>query len=197
MRDPKNIHEVEEAGADWVGFIFFKKSPRYVAQKPAYLPERAKRVGVFVNASETEIESIADDFRLDFVQLHGKESPELCQAIRDKGHKVIKVFSLKSEADLSQTEAYNGCADFFLFDTPCKEYGGSGRCFDWSLLSGYCGTTPFILSGGLNPGSVDALKSFSHPLWAGIDLNSGFETAPAMKDAQALKEFIDKVKSEK
>ena len=196
MRDPENIREVEKTGADWMGFIFFSKSPRYVAQKPEYLPEKTKRVGVFVNASETDILKKADEFGLNIIQLHGKEPACLCEALRSKGLKVMKVFSLKTETDVAETETYSDCADYFLFDTPCSGYGGSGKRFDWSLLSHYKGSTPFILSGGLSPISVDALKDFGHPQWAGIDLNSGFEIEPAIKDVKALKEFINKIEDE-
>ena len=195
MRDPGNIRAVEEAGADWLGFIFFAKSPRYVDQVPSYLPERAKRVGVFVNATEDDILRHVEAYRLDLVQLHGRETPELCSGLRGRGIRVMKVFYLRTPEDITQLTPYNGCADLFHFDTPCPEYGGSGRGFDWSLLSHYKGDTPFMLSGGLKPSSLEALAAFSHPQWMGIDINSGFETAPAMKDPASIRDFINRFKS--
>lgn len=195
MRCPENIREVEQAGADWIGFIFFSKSPRYVAEVPAYLPGQAKRIGVFVNEDESGIKERVKAFRLDYVQLHGHEQPDLCQKLQAQGIGVIKVFSLKSPEDVQQTLPYEGTADYFLFDTPCTGHGGSGKCFDWSLLDHYSGQTPFLLSGGLSPDSLEALSAFYHPRWAGIDLNSGFETAPALKDALAIRQFIKQFKT--
>lgn len=194
MRLAENIREVEAAGADWLGLIFFPRSPRFVTDKPAYLPSKAKRVGVFVNACENEIMEKAKTFGLNLVQLHGQEPPELCERLHAEGLEVIKVFSLKSVHDLQSVSAYEGKADFFLFDTPCLEFGGSGKVFDWTLLQSYSGSTPFLLSGGLRPESLDALLAFSHPRWVGIDLNSGFELAPGLKDTASLAAFIQTFK---
>ncbi len=192
MRDADNIRKVEVCGADWMGFIFFSRSPRFVADVPDYLPSEQKRVGVFVNAGYEEIKERVGAFGLDAVQLHGKESADLCARLRADGLTVVKAFSLRSVADIQQTDGYAGVCDYFLFDTPTAAYGGSGQMFDWSLLQSYRGSTPFLLSGGLSPDSLDALTAFSHPQWVGIDLNSGFETQPALKDPQALKSFISK-----
>lgn len=195
MRNPQNIRDIEAAGADWIGFICYDRSPRYVSGVPSYLPTHAQRVGIFVNASFDEICQRAQQLQLNYIQLHGNESPEFCTTLRYKRLGVIKVFSLHTVTDLIQTEAYEGCCDYYLFDTPCLEYGGSGRQFDWSLLSHYRGQTPFLLSGGLRPDSLNALYQFRHPQWAGIDLNSGFETAPAMKEASLLRSFIPQFKN--
>ena len=157
MREPENIRAIENTGADWIGFICYERSPRFVADTPAYLPCHAKRVGVFVNAGFDTITARAEALRLDYVQLHGTESPELCLELRSAGH------------------------------------GGSGKAFDWSLLRFYLGDVPFLLSGGICPESLEALRRFHHPQWAGIDLNSGFETAPAVKDAGKLKAFIERI----
>lgn len=192
MRDADNIRQVEECGADWMGFIFFSRSPRFVADVPKYLPSKQKRMGVFVNASYDDIKAHVAAYGLDAVQLHGAETPDLCMRLHDDGLTVVKAFSLRSAADVQQTDGYAGACDYFLFDTPTATYGGSGRMFDWSLLAAYQGSTPFLLSGGLAPDSLDALAAFSHPQWAGIDLNSGFETQPALKNPQALKSFISK-----
>lgn len=194
MRDACNIRDVEATGADWMGFICYERSPRYVSDIPSYLPQQAKRVGVFVNAPLESIPRKVIQMKLDYVQLHGHESPEYCAVLQQQGIRIIKAFSLRTVADLQQTDAYQVYCDYFLFDTPCPEYGGSGKQFDWSLLAHYRGKTPFLLSGGLCPDSLDALSGFHHPQWAGIDLNSGFETAPALKDASLLRSFISQFK---
>ena len=194
MREPENIRAVEEAGADYIGFICYERSPRYVAGIPAWLPHSSKRVGVFVNADRDYILRRRDELQLDWVQLHGHETPDFCHGLKEKGMQVIKAFALDRPADIEQVLPYEDVCDLFLFDTPCAGYGGSGKCFDWSLLNAYQQHTPFLLSGGLNGGSLEPLSAFSHPAWAGIDLNSGFETAPACKDANALRLFIEQFK---
>lgn len=195
MREAENIRAVEQTGADWMGFIFYPRSPRFVPAPPSYLPQSVRRVGVFVNAGEADIRERADAFRLDSIQLHGQELPSLCQQLWEAGLTVIKAFAPKQAKDFTATADYEDSADYFLFDTPTASFGGSGRSFDWSLLRHYTGRTPFLLSGGLCPDSLEALHQFRHPRWAGIDLNSGFEIAPGRKDAQLLQSFITKFKS--
>lgn len=194
MRDPENIRAVEQAGADWMGFIFYPKSPRYVETCPDYLPEQCKRVGVFVNENLENMIQKAGEYHLDYVQLHGMEHPDTCRKLRGTRLKVIKAFSVAEESGIMSLEQYEGCCDYFLFDTACPTHGGSGKTFDWNLVQSYHEKTPFLLSGGINPQSVEALSRFEHPQWAGIDLNSGFETAPASKDATLLHTFIKQVK---
>lgn len=194
MREPENIRAVEETGVDWMGFIFFPRSTRYVTKCPAYLPEKCKRIGVFVNETTEIILQKAKEFELHAIQLHGKESPNQCRKLKEQGLEIIKVFSVKEVEDLKLTNDYEGICDYFLFDTACIGYGGSGKAFDWSILNNYQGKTPFLLSGGLCSDSVGALLQFHHPAWAGIDLNSGFEIAPALKDAILLNRFIEQIK---
>lgn len=196
MREPDNIRAVEQAGADWMGFIFFPRSARYVALCPDYLPEQCKRIGVFVNESTDRILLKAKEFSLHYIQLHGKETPEQCQKLKAEGLGVIKVFSIAGEKDLQPSICYNKSCDYFLFDTACPGYGGSGNMFDWDMLQAYQGETPFLLSGGIRPDSISSLLQFKHPKWAGIDLNSGFETAPTQKDAILLQTFIEQIKQE-
>lgn len=177
-----------------MGFIFWEKSSRYVGERPAYLPKNAKRVGVFVDASLDVILQKAEDFGLDFIQLHGHESPIFIRALRDKTYGsigVIKAFNLASAEDLELTRPYTGLADYFLFDTKGKSVGGNGEKFDWSLLDDYDGETPFLLSGGIGPDDAERVLAFRHPRLAGIDLNSRFETAPAQKDINALRRFLN------
>lgn len=196
MREPENIRAVEQTGTDWMGFIFFPRSARYVALPPDYLPERCKRVGVFVNESTDQILPKAKKFGLHYIQLHGKETPEQCRRLKAEGLGVIKVFSIAGEKDLQSVICYDGICDYFLFDTACPGYGGSGNTFNWNILQAYQGETPFLLSGGIRPDSINALLRFKHRRWAGIDLNSGFETAPTQKDAILLQKFIEQIKKE-
>lgn len=200
MREADNIREVEALGIDLMGFIFYPPSKRFVGNKaPSYLPSSCTRVGVFVNAEMEYIRSMVPEFGLGAIQLHGNESPEFCRqlSLDLPGIEIIKAFSISSPEDLAKTSSYEGVAGCFLFDTPTAAYGGSGQSFDWTLLEGYHGHTPFLLSGGLGPDSVEALSGFSHPLCCGIDLNSKFETAPAFKDAKALGSFLEQVRTDK
>lgn len=204
MRDPGNIRALEqlmlEVSTDtfppgkelhWLmGFIFFPKSPRHVEEIPSYLPDHIERTGVFVNETAETIRRYIAAYKLSYVQLHGKETPALCKELRQAA-KVIKAFSIGNKEDLHATEAYEGCCDLFLFDTKCENYGGSGRQFDWSLLHAYRGKTPFLLSGGIDAGSIPALRKFSHPLLGGYDLNSRFELSPAFKDVTVLRKFFE------
>ncbi|WP_031533499.1 MULTISPECIES: phosphoribosylanthranilate isomerase [unclassified Bacteroides] len=192
MREAQNIRDVEALGIDWMGFIFWEKTKRNVAHKPDYLPEKCKRVGVFVDADIDFIEQKQKDFGLNIIQLHGNESPEFCNMVKKRlGTTVMKAFSFKTAEDVAKTNEYEGACDYFLFDTPTPNAGGSGKMFDWSLLESYKGNTPFILSGGIGIGSVEALKAFSHNKWAGIDVNSKFEVEPALKDVELLRSFFE------
>lgn len=199
MRYPQNILEVAQSGADWIGFIFYPKSKRYFAVEEEYqlpvLKPQVKKVGVFVNASPDEMMAIALRHQLDYLQLHGNESPEMCHALQKRGYALIKALPIATMEDIKQTQAYEGRVDYFLFDTKCESYGGSGKSFDWSILSAYKGETPFLLSGGIHPDSLERIKNVHHPAFAGIDLNSGFEKEPGLKDINKLSGFIAQLKN--
>jgi phosphoribosylanthranilate isomerase len=192
MRDADNIQELEKLGIDWMGMIFWSKSSRYVAEIPAYMPERVKRVGVFVDASMEDIQQHVTDYQLDIIQLHGQESPAFAKAL--KPLPVIKAFNIATAEDLKQTAEYEGMVDCFLFDTKGKVVGGNGKKFDWSVLEAYHGETPFMLSGGIGPDDAEAVIGFQHPRCIGIDLNSRFEQAPALKDIQGIQAFLKELK---
>lgn len=194
MRDAENIREVEALGVDWMGFVFHRTSPRFVGELPDYLPQRAKRVGVFVDETEEQIMETVQLFRLDMVQLHGHETPDFCNRIRSKGLKVIKAINVQNTFSTEEVSFYERACDYFLFDTKTPLPGGSGQKFDWSSLSAYRGTTPFLLSGGISPDDADRVEAFVHERCIGIDLNSRFETSPACKDTHLLQSFIDKIK---
>ena len=194
MRDAENIREVEALGIDLMGFIFWPKSCRYVVERPAYLPTKCKRVGVFVDEDIEQVKRIADEYALDFIQLHGHENPDYCAQL--KGMHLIKAISVSGRDDIATYKAYEGLVDYFLFDTKCPSVGGSGQQFDWSVLSAYDGDTPFLLSGGIGPHDAPrlrqafALDGFPVEKCVGIDLNSRFELSPGLKDVNKLKEFI-------
>lgn len=196
MRQAENIQEVEALHeVDMMGFIFYPKSPRFIYEMPAYLPTRAHRVGVFVNEDKQVVKTYADRFGLDYVQLHGNESPDYCRSLRSSGLKIIKAFSIARTKDLNNVIEYEDVCHLFLFDTKCELYGGSGNQFDWSILHAYHGQVPFLLSGGINSYSANALKEFSHPSLAGYDLNSRFELKPGEKDTERIRTFLNELKS--
>ena len=196
MRDAENIREVEQLSIDWMGFIFWPKSSRYVSKRPAYLPTKCKRVGVFVDASIEEIMQKVQDYALDAIQLHGHESPDYIHTLRVDGGfaAVIKAFNIATAADLEATKPYEGLADYFLFDTKGKSVGGNGEKFEWTVLEAYTGETPFLLSGGIGPDDAECVIAFHHSKCVGIDLNSKFEVAPALKDINKLREFIKEIR---
>ena len=193
MRDPQNIRDIEAAAPDMLGLIFAPRSPRFVSQVPDYLPQApVVRVGVFVHADLDEVARRVEEYALGAVQLHGGESPAYCREVRQRLPEVqiIKVISVAEAADLRAADAYAEVADLLLFDTRCPQGGGSGQQFDWSLLEAYDGPLPFLLSGGLGPDDAPQLRQFAHPRCVGIDINSRFETEPALKSAPLVAQFI-------
>ena len=195
MKYADNIRALDQLKPDMTGFIFHHTSPRYVEKLPEYMPSSSLRIGVFVNSDTDYILYKVSEFGLNLVQLHGNESPEQCRAIRSKGIDIIKAFSLKTADADTITAPYDGLCRYYLFDTPCPAYGGSGKTFDWTLTQSYHGNTPFLLSGGIRPESLEQILSFCHPSFAGIDINSGFETAPGLKDTEAIAKFIKRLRT--
>lgn len=194
MREADNIRAVEALGIDMMGFIFWPKSSRYVSQRPDYLPKRVKRVGVFVDEDPEQVKRLADDYALDYIQLHGQESPSYIFQLR--GLHVIKAFNISTAEDLLQTQSYEGLVDCFLFDAKGKSVGGNGEKFNWNVLDAYQGATPFLLSGGIGPDDAERVNAFYHPKCIGIDLNSRFELSPGLKDVAKLKEFMCNLNTE-
>ena len=194
MTDGENIRQTEQLGVDFIGFIFYPRSPRFLFEMPTYLPVRSQRIGVFVNESKDNILMYADRFGLDYIQLHGNESPEFCHNLQAAGMKLIKAFSIATPRDLSSVPAYEGLCQYYLFDTKTPQYGGSGNQFDWTLLNRYTGNTPFLLSGGINQYSAAAIRNFHHPRLAGVDINSRFESSPGLKDIGRIQTFISELR---
>ncbi len=198
MKDPANIRAVAEALPERMGFIFFRDSPRYAGDLAPdvlkTLPGSIQKVGVFVNEDRFVILETVRKYGLDTVQLHGEEPPEVCHELQEEGVEVIKVFRIATQEDLERTTAYTAVCDRFLFDTRTPEsYGGSGEKFDHDLLRGYTAERPYLLSGGLGPEDADRLPSFEG--MEGVDINSRFETAPGIKDADLVRAFIQKLRA--
>jgi phosphoribosylanthranilate isomerase len=195
MKYPANILEISRLPIDFMGLIFYEKSPRYAgALSPEalqVLPASILKTGVFVNATEAEILEKAAKYDLQAVQLHGSESPGFCQSIKNKGIKIIKAFSVSETKDLQQTADYEEIADYFLFDTKTPNYGGSGQKFDWKILSEYSGQTPFFLSGGIGLEDIPAIRKIKHNRLFAIDLNSKFEIEAGRKDITQLKKLLE------
>ncbi|MBO4849816.1 MAG: phosphoribosylanthranilate isomerase [Prevotella sp.] len=160
-----------------------------------------KRVGVFVDDMPQNIVTRVYNFYLDMVQLHGEESPVMIENLKRtldpdiRPVKVIKAIAMETEADFDKCQQYEGLVDYFLFHNKCKEMGGSGKQFDWGLLQAYKGKTPFLISGGIGIEDVERIKAIQHPLFVGVDINSKFETEPGVKDVEAVKTFLEKLKN--
>jgi phosphoribosylanthranilate isomerase len=199
MRNPQNIKQVSKLKINCMGFIFYQGSPRYVfgGKEPweGTCPAPLYSVGVFVDAKKESIMQAVFDCGLDIIQLHGQASPALCRTLREDGLFVIRAIAVEAEADLEETKRYEGCVDYFLFDTKSAVHGGSGQSFDWSVLNVYQGETPFLLSGGIRPESLEAIQQIRHPRFAGIDLNSGFEQEPGIKDVKKLSAFVSALRT--
>jgi phosphoribosylanthranilate isomerase len=191
LKDVTNIQEVSQSNIDWIGYNFYPPSPRYVSTfDPRMASINQKKVGVFVNEDIADILSKAALYNLDYVQLHGDESVEICKMIH-RSLPVIKVFRVGSDFDYGTLKAFDHVCDYFLFDTWTKSFGGSGEKFDWSDFKNLELSKPFIVSGGIGPGDIEALKNIDHPMFAGIDINSKFELQVGCKDITLINQFVN------
>lgn len=191
MRETENIEALVELQPDYMGFIFWALSSRYVDQPTPVLMDSIKKTGVFVDATPDYIQSTIQEHHLQAVQLHGEETPAYCSLINEFEVEVIKAFSIKNQFDFSRLNAYETSCDYFLFDTKGALPGGNGYGFDWTLLNAYPSNKPFFLSGGIGPediGKIKALTKTDLPLFA-IDVNSKFERAPGHKNIEQITPF--------
>jgi phosphoribosylanthranilate isomerase len=195
LKSPDNTREILRYKPDYVGFIFYRGSPRYVGDQVGWIGEIetepvTQKVGVFVNEPVEKILEAVSEAGVGSVQLHGNESPEICTALKDQGLGVIKVFSVGEDFSFSDLERYVGRVDHFLFDTHGKFLGGNGIPFDWSLLENYPYEIPFFLSGGIGPDNLVHVKYLHHPMLFAVDVNSRLESGPGIKDAGLIERFM-------
>jgi len=155
------------------------------------IPRHIKKVGVFVNESKEVILKMTEKFELDFIQLHGDESPDFCNSLHIKGLNIIKAFQIHRDFDFVQLTSYKKNCQYFLFDTQTPLYGGSGRKFDWHLLENYDNEKAFFLSGGIDMEDIDNIKNISNLNIHTIDINSKFESEPGLKNIEKVKKFKD------
>ncbi|MCB0657189.1 MAG: phosphoribosylanthranilate isomerase [Saprospiraceae bacterium] len=195
MRDLKNVQLLTGLEVRYIGFIFYPKSPRYAEDPPGRTDTcQLKRVGVFVDAEIRDIVRKKAIHDLDIIQVHGQENPKYCYELKQRTHAgVWKAFRIDDRFDFNQLDAFEDVVDAFLFDAKGVQPGGNGIRFDWSLLDNYRGATPFLLSGGIDPGAVASIRALDHPRLIGIDLNSRFEIEPGVKDIPQLQNFIDEL----
>ncbi|PKV75626.1 phosphoribosylanthranilate isomerase [Pontibacter ramchanderi] len=201
MRDPENIRQVAALQPDYMGFIFYEGSKRYcegyiTPELLAELPSGIQKVGVFVNEATEVIRATVERYDLDLVQLHGRETPGQCRELKEAGIKLIKAFSVDDRFSFENTLLYERYCDYFLFDTRGNNYGGNGTAFDWEILKGNFSPIPYFLSGGLNLDNLQS-KEFEklRPKPFALDVNSGFEIEPGLKDVEKLKRLMALVKS--
>src|SRR5690606_8293880 len=178
LMDPANINEIVSINPQYIGFIFYPSSARFVGNLDSeYIKDikNVKKTAVFVNSSLDYIEEIVNKYQFEAVQLHGNESPELCREVKKIGVEVIKSFGIDDNFDFSSLESYLPVVDYFLFDTKTSKHGGSGKTFNWEVLKRYPYSKPYFLSGGIGSENfMDAYKFEDERLYA-LDLNSRFE----------------------
>jgi phosphoribosylanthranilate isomerase len=197
MKHPENMQELAAIPVDMMGMIFYEKSLRYVGEPDAEeinaLPPSILKVGVFVDASVDCILNKKERYQLQMIQLHGNESPAFCKELKKNKIRIIKAFSVEEPDDLRKCLFYNDCCDYYLFDTRTPQYGGSGKKFDWKILSVYSGEKPFFLSGGIALEDAKAIGQLNYPQLFAVDLNSRFECLPGLKDIDKINQFLKKI----
>jgi phosphoribosylanthranilate isomerase len=185
MKYPNNILEVSQLLPDYLGFIFYEKSSRFFEGEIPEIPKSIKKVGVFVDATLEEIKSKIEKYKLNAVQLHGKEDAHFCEKLKKENIEIIKVFSVLDEFDFDLLKPFELNCDYFLFDTKGKLHGGNGVTFNWQILEKYNSKKPFFLSGGIGIVEIEKIKKLNLPIFA-LDVNSKFEIEPGLKNTELL-----------
>ena len=199
MTLPEQVNALDDMGVDLAGFIFYKKSPRYMGHKISAaqmkkIGGKIAKVGVFVNMDYEELMRTVEDYRLDMVQLHGDEIPRYCEQVANY-ITVVKAFRMSDNDPIDWIiRPYHEAADMFMFDTLGAGYGGTGKKFDWNVLKSAAIHNLFFLSGGIEPGDEEKLKEFekeeiAEKLFA-VDINSRFEIGAGVKDIEKVREFV-------
>jgi phosphoribosylanthranilate isomerase len=198
MKQAANIAAVAELQPDYLGFIFYQKSPRCISEVSAelikYVPPSIKTTGVFVDEELQTLKQHLIKYNLKAVQLHGKESVAYCEELKSTGVEIIKAFGINEQFDFSTLKDYLNVVDYFLFDTQTAAHGGSGKVFDWNLLANYTLDQPYFLSGGIDLEHAATIKKINDPRLYAIDVNSKFELEPGLKDVEKLREFFREMK---
>ena len=199
----KQLQQLEALNIDFAGLIFYKDSPRYMGNKITGKQIKdadfdIKKVGVFVDPGYSELLDAIDEYGLDIVQLHGNETPEMCEELSAEVE-VIKAFRIPGDKaiDIDEMVAdYDAVCDYYLFDTAgLKEsFGGTGQQFDWGILKKAKIEKPFFLSGGIGSDDAAKVKAFKHPDFFAVDVNSKFELSPGLKDMAAILKFLQAFK---
>jgi phosphoribosylanthranilate isomerase len=195
MRSPENITALAALKPDYMGFIFYDRSKRFVADMDpgvtTSLPDTIKATGVFVNESIERVIETINKYQLKAIQLHGNESAGYCERLKTELPyiEVVKAFGINDDFTFKQLDEYQKHVDFFLFDTQTPEHGGSGQTFNWQVINQYKLDVPYFLSGGIGLEQVAEILKIVDPRLYAIDVNSRFETAPAEKDINQLKTF--------
>jgi phosphoribosylanthranilate isomerase len=191
MKYSDNISALSDIKPDYMGFIFYPSSKRFIGldfQKSDLnaIDKEIIKTAVFVNAHLHEVVEFGNLYGFKTIQLHGSETPEFCELLKEQGFKIIKAFGVDEDFDFKTIESFVNSVDFFLFDTKTKEYGGSGQVFNWEVLDNYHLEKPFLLSGGLSLDNLASIKKIENPYFYGVDLNSKFEIEPGLKDIEKL-----------
>jgi len=201
MSDLHNIRELVQLQPDFIGFIFYPKSKRFIGENipdeyHSLIPDSVIKVGVFVDEPFESLVGKYKRSKLDFVQLHGNELPEYCNGLSKMNIPVIKAFPISGTFDFASLNRYETGCNYFLFDTASDLRGGSGLKFDWEILHKYTGSIPFFLSGGIQHNDIESIKSVVHNKLFAIDVNSGFEISPGLKDISKLNSFIRRLRGQ-
>lgn len=199
MKLASNIATVAELQPDYLGFIFYGISPRFINEVSAeliqYIPSIIKTVGVFVDEDLEKVKGLVQKHQLKAVQLHGNESVEYCVALKEfhPDLEIIKAFGVDENFDFKVLADYNNAVDYFLFDTKTVAHGGSGKIFDWRVLKNYTLDKPYFLSGGIDLEHAKIIKEITDQRLYAIDINSKFEIEPGLKDPNKIEKFISEM----
>jgi len=201
MKFHENIKNLINLRPDYIGFIFYEKSKRFIGKSLdsfnfEIFPLGINKVGVFVNSTIDFVLSQKEKYNLDFIQLHGNESTDFCAKLKKEGVKLIKAFQVSENFDFALCKDYLNSCEYFLFDTQTAQFGGSGKKFDWKLLENYHFDKEFFLSGGIKSEDAEEILKIKNLNIHALDINSGFELEPAVKNISNLNEFINKIKTE-
>jgi phosphoribosylanthranilate isomerase len=200
LLNPLNVRDIAGIKPDFMGFIFYPGSVRYVGTQPdpslfESVPSGIPRVGVFINEENKRILEITKRTGIGFVQLHGNETVQDCGTLRSTGLKIIKAFNIDNEFEFESVKLYLPYCDYLLFDTKSEKQGGSGKKFNWEKLGEYRYGKQFFLSGGIGPDDTEFPDYLMERGLFCLDINSRFETEPGIKDVSLTEKFIKTIQN--